>query len=583
MSGLGQWRQREGLFEVAAFLGLLALAFLSLSGSALPQQHTPTKPAAAPWPKTTDKTKDYVGNEACKSCHAEIYRSYSLTAMARASGPAIEQILPGEFQHAPSGVHYRVYIENDAAWLSFERPDDPAVRGTRRLLYFIGSGHRGRTYLFAVDGFYFESPINWYGQKSMWDMAPAYQAARQIPMNLPALPSCLSCHSSGAQSPQPGTENKYDEPLFAHAGIICERCHGPGGAHASGHGAIVNPTKLPPARRDAICMQCHLEGNVAIEQPGRHLSEFRAGEDLADYVHYYLYVNDDVQRLRALGQTEALALSVCKRKSGDAMSCASCHDPHSSPSAERRGSYYRGKCLACHGDAFAAKHHVDQPDCTSCHMPRTNSTDVAHTQATDHRILRLPLMPLQGVQSAEAAHLVRFPADAGAQAEAQTSANNPRDFALGWETLAQSGVGGAAAEAERYLRAAVAERPDDPALLVGLAYIEQQRGARAKARKLYERALTADPLSIDAATNLGVIEVQDGHIERAVQLWQQVFARAPGRSAIGTNLARLYCGAGQIPKAREFTMRVLQFNPDLPQAKALLQQLNSDTPKCNVH
>lgn len=562
MAVLGKWRH----------LGILAaFVFFSVFLPALAQQHAPD--SALPG------AKDYTGNDACKSCHADIYRSYSLTAMARASGPATQELMPGEFQHAASGVHYRVYTENDAAWLSFERPGDPAVRGTRRLLYFIGSGHRGRTYLFAVDGFVFESPINWYAQKGVWDMAPAFQTARQIPMNLPALPGCLSCHTSNAQSPAPGTENNYALPLFAHAGISCERCHGPGAAHASAKGAIVNPAKLAPARRDAICMQCHLEGNVAIEQPGRHLADFRPGEKLSDYVHYYLYPEESGQRLRALGQSEALALSVCKRKSGDAMSCTSCHDPHASPGAEERVSYYRGKCLACHGEPFAAKHHADQPDCTSCHMPRTNSIDVAHTQATDHHILRLPLMPLQGVESSAPAHLVRFPPE---PAQASTQTDDVRDLALAWESLAQNGVGAAMSEAETFLRKAVAEKPDDPALLSGLGFFEQQKGANQKARELYERALKIDPTLTDAASNLGVIEVKDGHVERAVRLWQDAFARAPGRSAIGMNLAVIHCGAGQFDKAREYTARVLEFNPDLPQAKALMRQLSGDAPKCGV-
>jgi len=474
-----------------------------------------------------------------------------------------------------------VYTEGDAAWLSFERPGDPAVRGTRQLLYFIGSGHRGRTYLFAVDGFVFESPINWYAQKAVWDMAPAFQSVRQIPMTLPALPGCLSCHTSNAQSPAPGTENKYTLPLFAHAGITCERCHGPGAAHANAAGTIVNPAKLSAERRDAICMQCHLEGNVAIEQPGRHLADFRPGENLSDYVHYYLYVDEGAQKLRALGQSEALALSVCKRKSGDAMSCTSCHDPHSSPRAEERVSYYCGKCLACHAEAFAAKHHAKQPDCTSCHMPRTNSADVAHTQATDHRILRLPpLMPLQGVQSSTAAHLVRFPPGPPAQASAQT--DNLRDLALAWESLAQNGVAAATSEVEGFLRKAVADKPDDPALLSGLGFVEQQKGATQKARELYERALKIDPTLNDAATNLGVIEAKDGHVERAVHLWQDAFARAPERSAIGMNLARIFCAAAQLDKARQYAARVLEFNPDLPQAKALMRQLNSDSPKCDA-
>ena len=87
--------------------------------------------------------------------------------MARASGPAIDQLTPADFTHAASGVHYRVYAENNAAMLAFDRPDDPSMRGARRLEYFIGSGHRGRTYLFSLDGFFFESPVNWYAQKKI--------------------------------------------------------------------------------------------------------------------------------------------------------------------------------------------------------------------------------------------------------------------------------------------------------------------------------------------------------------------------------------------------------------------------------
>jgi predicted CXXCH cytochrome family protein len=559
--------------ELKIFLPLVLLSLSCAEAVAQQPANTPISPTA----------KDYVGNEACKTCHADIYGTYSQTAMARASGSATQQFLPGEFQHPASGVHYRVYAEKDDAWLSFDRPGDSAVRGTRKLLYFIGSGHRGRTYLFSVDGFFFEAPINWYAQKGIWDMAPAYQSAREIPMNLPALPECLSCHTSNAQSPVAGTENKYALPLFAHPGITCERCHGPGAVHAGSGGAIVNPAKVPPARRDAICMQCHLEGNLAIAQPGRHLSDFRPGENLSDYVHYYLFADDGVQGLRALGQSEALAQSVCKRKSSDAMSCATCHDPHSSPSPAQRVSYYRGKCLSCHGQPFAVKHHAGQPDCASCHMPRTTSADVAHTQATDHRILRLPQMPLQNVQSPTDVtnanqRLVRFPPDPGLKEKEEDA----RDLALAWQSLAESGNSAVAAEAEGFLRKAIVEKPDDPALLSGLAYLELQHGAIEKARELYQRALRKDPTLNDAATNLGVIEAQESHLDEAVRLWQDAFARAPGRSAIGMNLARVYCGAGQLDKARTYTARVLEFNPDLGPAKALMRQLNTGSPKCDA-
>ncbi len=285
-------------------------------------------------------------------CSVAMRRSTSrtrVTPMARASGPAIENVVPADFVHPSSGVHYRVYSEAGHVWLSFERPGDPAVRGKRELLYYIGSGRRGLSYLFAQDGFLFESPVNWYSNERRWDMAPAYQNAREMPLNLPAYTSCLRCHVSGMRAPVEGTDNLYPVPPFLYAGITCERCHGPGAAHvaagqtAAAAGSIVNPARLSPERRDAVCMQCHLEGKVAIERPGRHAYQFQPGESLSEYIRYYILAGAQGGRLGGVSQVEALAQSVCKKKSGDGMSCTSCHDPHYQPSAEERVSYYRGK------------------------------------------------------------------------------------------------------------------------------------------------------------------------------------------------------------------------------------------------
>src|SRR5271165_3664884 len=302
----------------------------------------------------------YVGNEACAKCHASVYESYKNTAMAHASGPAADNLIAGDFSHQASGVNYRIYSDAGKVWLSFDRPGDPSVHGKRELLYFIGQGRRGRTYLFSDDGFVFESPVNWYTDRHMWDMTPAYGNAREIPMTLPALTSCLDCHVSGIQPPIQGTENRYKMPVFAYSGVTCERCHGPGAAHVSG-GAIVNPAKLAADRRDAICMQCHLEGNAAIERPGKHLYEFRPSDDLSDYIRYYVHADEGQPGLRAASQFEALAQSTCKKKSGAAMSCTSCHNPHRSPSAEKRVSFYREKCLACHA-SLSTKHHANRSE-----------------------------------------------------------------------------------------------------------------------------------------------------------------------------------------------------------------------------
>jgi predicted CXXCH cytochrome family protein len=547
-------------------LPLSALRASSHQGDAEARREAAGNPSAA----------GYVGDEVCAKCHASIYQSYEQTAMAHASGPALDALTPADFTHKASGVHYRIYSEKGRAWLSFERPGDEEMRGKRELLYYIGSGRRGRTYLFENQGFLFESPVNWYANKQMWDTAPAYQSAREAPLDLPAYASCLDCHVSGMRAPEKGTENRYPEPAFTKNGVGCERCHGPGAAHVVG-GAIVNPAKLRPARRDEVCMQCHLEGKVAIERAGRHVYEYRPGDKLADYIRYFELVGPEGTALGAVSQVEALAESQCKKKSGDQMSCTSCHNPHEAVSAENRAAYFRARCLACHSALLGNKHHADQPDCTRCHMPASASADVAHTQVTDHRIRPRAQISPQGFEDPSTMswpRLVAFPENAGA--------SDARDLALAWTSLVESGMTAAEPEARSQLAKAAKQSPDDPAILSALAYSEQKRGATADARELYQRLLAIDPGLIDAETNLGVIEGSSGNLEGALKLWLAAFQNAPDRSGIGLNIARAYCAEGRMDDARMYVRRVLEFNPDLGNARQMLEHMNRVPPNCGA-
>jgi Flp pilus assembly protein TadD len=209
-------------------------------------------------------------------------------------------------------------------------------------------------------------------------------------------------------------------------------------------------------------------------------------------------------------------------------------------------------------------------------MPSILSTDVAHTQVTDHRIPRRPpLSPPQGTASSVTSppRLVPFP-------DSEEAEHDVRDLALAWETLAEAGMDTADEEARRLLRSAIADSPDDPVILSAFGYLEQRRGAIDHARELYEKALALDPTLIDAATNLGVIEAKSGHWAAAVRFWKDAFQRAPARSGIGMNLVRAFCGVREFDEARSYTLRILEFNPDMGDAKELLRYLNRTPASC---
>lgn len=92
-------------------MGLLLTAVLSVVGA------SQTKDAPAKDAPTNDvqrnTAKVEAGSEACSGCHSEIYKSYSKTVMANASGLAADGVITGEFNDKTSGVRYRVYTQDE--------------------------------------------------------------------------------------------------------------------------------------------------------------------------------------------------------------------------------------------------------------------------------------------------------------------------------------------------------------------------------------------------------------------------------------------------------------------------------------
>jgi predicted CXXCH cytochrome family protein len=504
----------------------------------------------------------------CANCHRDIFEKYLTTPMANASGLAIDKFEAGALSHKPSQVVYQLLVRNKQPMLSIQSARDPQVNQDHPLDYFLGSGHLGITYLYSIHGYLFESPVAYYSASNSYDMKPGLESITKLPPALPMQANCLRCHMSAVQQSDHGTINHYSGLPFLHGGITCEACHGDAQQHVitNGKAAVINPAKLDADRRDSICISCHLEGDISVERSGHSAIDYKPGESISDYLSFFVYQGKDATR-RGVSEIEQLSMSKCKRTSGDRMSCTSCHDPHYAPAPQDRAAFYRSKCLICHSDAaFATSHHPENPDCTSCHMPRNGAENIPHVAWTDHRIRKIP------DNNSASIH------DIG-EGDTLTPIFSPRatkrDTALAYYNAVLEGNFALQQKAYQLLEEIHPEIATDAEALNALGIISEQRGDHKQATEIFEQTLKLDPLNLTALSNLGALRAKAGDLQGAITLLRPAFERNEDVAGLAKNLALVQCIAGDPAAARATLEKTLQYSPGLQDVQQMLARLPS--------
>lgn len=494
--------------------------------------------------------------------------------MANASGVASDRAIPGSLNHLPSGVKYNIFSENGSLWLSYDREGNLPLHGSKELDYFLGSGHLGVTYLYSINGYLLESPVAYYANRNEYDMKPGLASFQSMPPALPVTSGCLRCHMSGVQQEERGSKNRYQTLPFLHSGITCERCHGDASKHVAskGRAAIINPVKLDPERRDSVCINCHLEGDTNVEHRGRSVLNYMPGDRISDFISYFVYANANISD-RGVSEIEELSLSKCKRVSGDAMSCMSCHDPHYTPSKRERANFYRSKCLACHNQPrFLTTHYPNNQDCTSCHMPAGKAENIPHVAWTDHRIRQRPGLP--GLPNTPSMNddLVSF------------LQNDPsaRDLALAYYNLGVDRNTATRNKTQRLLQSALQINSQDTKLLSSLGYLAQLNGETDHAIELTQSALTIEPTNVEAINNLAMLLAKSGQLAHAASLWRGAFALNEDNEQLGINLALAECLLNRQNAAKQVLERVLIYSPDSQIGRRRLNTLQSKQTTCSA-
>ena len=342
----------------------------------------------------------YAGSITCKGCHSQIYQTQQAshhsttfsTAKALGKVAGTEKPLPDS---ANPGITYEVlHTDADTLQLTATR-DGKTAQAVGKFAF--GSDDRGQTVVGPdTAGNLREFRISHFSEHQGWDLTIGHPSVPSGQTGLDGSPIeflgeilpedsvrlCFGCHTTNARAAREGLP-----PTASDHAIGCETCHGPSATHIKAMNAaptfpdvaLARPRLASGPETVKLCGRCH-------SPAGREVSPL------------------DPTSVRF--QATTLTWSACYKKSQGALSCLSCHNPHTD--AVTSPAYYEQKCLECHAEPGKGDMKPQGPDgtrsiqladevkrvvcpvnpansCISCHMPEKRDA-IPHTKFTDHHI-----------------------------------------------------------------------------------------------------------------------------------------------------------------------------------------------------
>jgi predicted CXXCH cytochrome family protein len=339
---------------------------------------------------------------------------------------------------------------------------------------------------------------------------------------------------------------------------------------------IVNPVRLAPELREAVCEQCHLQGVARVLRRGRKAFEYRPGLPLHQFLAVFVKPPARADGHKFVGQVEQMHASRCFQASKGRMGCISCHDPHVSPPPSQRVAFYRERCMLCHADQpcsvpVAVRRQTSKDDsCVQCHMP-TGESDIEHHAISDHRVPRKP---------DQARPALAAPVDGGlplVQFHQEVAANDPeaaRDLGTAlvdrverYPPAVRRALGQMAL---RSLNQAVKTDPGDTPAWDAQAHALWAVGDRDGAAAAFDKALTRSPRREITLQWAAALARERGRQDAAVTYLERALEVNPWRHEFHFLLAETQAQRGAWPVALRESRETLRLNPANLPARTLL-------------
>jgi predicted CXXCH cytochrome family protein len=379
---------------------------------------------------------EFVGSNACESCHAAEYNSWTGSHHDLAMQLPTDESVLGDFNDASftyGGVTTRFYRDGDSFIVRTDGEDGELtdypvkyVFGVYPLQQYLLPLSRGRLqalsiawdarpqseggqrwyHLYPDEVIDYADPLHWTGPYQNWNTR------------------CAECHSTDLQKNYDIKTRSFDTQ-YAEIDVGCEACHGPGKQHQelarANKLADVHqggfPTALAqrgvwsfPDGKSIARRSEPLDSRAQVDSCGRcharrsTLGDYHYGADLLDthrlslpqspLYHYDGQILDEVYVYGSFLQSKMHQAGVV---------CSNCHEPHSATLRAPGNDI----CAQCHKPAAydTPEHHYHEPDssgarCAACHMPETTYMGVDPRRDHSMRPPRPDLSVVMGTPNA---------------------------------------------------------------------------------------------------------------------------------------------------------------------------------------